>query len=387
MKTFIGVIYLSFWKYENDDLLNILEDKFENILYLDLRNLYPGIYNRVNPFSEEKLPRSATKFENIKSFKEFLKLNNVIVINGFGDQKKAYWPLLRVIKSSGSKMVGYQPNSGFRGSNKSISLAANQNSVSVKIKEKFLFLLYLFLVNFSVLPKYDLFFISGSSNIKRVKKYSYLFKKVIPIHSSSFETARNSFCNIEKKYIVFLDIAMPFIKDFEDWGCQNIDSKKYFESLNFFFNKLEREFNQEVIICAHPQLLPENDYLFDGRKVVRFETCSYVAMASIVVAHFTNALQYAVIFDKPIVFLDSKYFNSYIRESINYFTKEFKSLKVNLSNFNSKQIKDFYTKKFNKENYQNYKQNYLVEKSKMNKSNSTIVLEEFTQKFNLPLKK
>jgi hypothetical protein len=108
-------------------------------------------------------------------------------------------------------------------------------------------------------------------------------------------------------YAVFLDEYLPFHPDFQIQGVEApIAPDEYYGSLRSFFFHAERLLGYSIIVAAHPSsdYAMKPDY-FGGRSVVRGQTASLIRGARIVFAHSSTALNYAVLFEKPSVFLTS----------------------------------------------------------------------------------
>jgi hypothetical protein len=73
-----------------------------------------------------------------------------------------------------------------------------------------------------------------------------------------------------------------------------------------FFNHVERETGLPVIIAAHPRSehlkLEELERLY-RKKVIRGQTPQLVRDCSLVIAHMSTAINFAILFQKPILFV------------------------------------------------------------------------------------
>ena len=107
---------------------------------------------------------------------------------------------------------------------------------------------------------------------------------------------------VEGDYAVFVDICLPFHPDNAIEGLAPIDPNRYFASLNHFFDILERKTGQKVVIAAHPQ----SDYdetTFNRRKIFKGCTEDLVRNAQMVISHHSTSTSYAVLNEKPVVFI------------------------------------------------------------------------------------
>jgi len=192
--------------------------------------------------------------------------------------------------------------------------------------------------------------------------------KVIYAHSLDYDNYlinnKTLKSEIKKPYAVFIDQNLPFHPDATkffrvDPRCT---PKKYYPALNNFFNIIEERINMEMIICAHPKSDYENNpnYLY-GRKFIKNKTINLIKNSSIVLAHCSTAISYAILYKKPLVFLLS---DEYIRSFDNY-TPSLYAKKINSPCFNIDD-KDNYSKiknvnlfKVDKKKYKMFKDDYI----------------------------
>lgn len=192
--------------------------------------------------------------------------------------------------------------------------------------------------------------------------------KIIYAHSFDYDNYLKKNDNIKtikkKPYAVFLDQYLPHHPDAPiffgvDPRCTK---EKYYPALNNFFNIFEKKFNMQVIICAHPKSdYKSNPNCLYGRKFVKNKTLELVKGSSLVFAHCSTTITYAVIYNKPLVFLLS---DEYIRSFDNYtpfvIAKKLNSACYNIdkkNNIFNIQRKDLF--KIHKKKYQIYKNEYI----------------------------
>jgi hypothetical protein len=107
-----------------------------------------------------------------------------------------------------------------------------------------------------------------------------------------------------KNTAVFLDVYEPFHPDWVNMGVKPIDPAPYYEALDKFFTSFEMSTGLEVVIAEHPRA----DYaahgdVYRGRKMYKGKTVELVAACKVVLTHMSTAVNYAVMFKKPIVFI------------------------------------------------------------------------------------
>lgn len=384
----LGFIYFSYWRVDNDVLFQTCVKNFHNIVFFDLRNIFPELNTDENshPFSVDKLPVDPIIFNSISEFNKYLKLSNVVIVNGFGEQKIKTWRLSYFLSKNKIPVIGFQDNSGLRGSIKSISKSIYTfKSIGSILSNKISFFIYLQLLKAGVQSKYDTYFISGKRSRESITKYNSKYNEIVNIHSKVY----SEFCNLNSElgenYIVFLDIAMPFMTDFKEWGMKPINSRDYYKKLNEFFLMIEEVTGKEVVVCAHPQFnKSDKKYFSKDRKVVWFKTGEYVRKASIVIAHYTNAIQHAILNKKAILLLDNESFNPYIRSSIGYFVDSLGLERVMYLNLTQDSLKRSILKtKRSIDNYDEFIDDFLLDANNKQESTQDIVVNKLIKKYKI----
>ena len=104
---------------------------------------------------------------------------------------------------------------------------------------------------------------------------------------------------------VFLDDYLPLHPDHIYSGIDYaLSPDPYYQKLCSFFKTLETSLKTQVIVAAHPRSEYENlpDY-FEGRLLIKGETARLVRESAFVIAHMSTAINFAVLYKKPIVFI------------------------------------------------------------------------------------
>ena len=104
---------------------------------------------------------------------------------------------------------------------------------------------------------------------------------------------------------VFLDQYLPYHPDHAySKHAIKIDPDYYYAKLNEFFEKIERKLKVHVVIAAHPRSDYENKKVFAGREVIYGKTSQLIKKCKLVITHNSTALNFAVLYLKPIVFIN-----------------------------------------------------------------------------------
>lgn len=121
--------------------------------------------------------------------------------------------------------------------------------------------------------------------------------------------------NEDEKLGVFIDEYLPFHPDHVDMGLPSVEAGEYYRLLCDFFNFLEEKYGVHITIAAHPRSkYDEMPDLFGGRPVIRGKTVELVRNAAFVMLHQSMALNYAVLFRKPIILITTDQQSQFMSE-------------------------------------------------------------------------
>jgi hypothetical protein len=138
---------------------------------------------------------------------------------------------------------------------------------------------------------------------------------------------------ISGKYAVFIDMYVPFHPDYELLGLEyecTVDD--YFPPLVAFFDLIESFTGCEVIIAAHPKAEYErHPDFFAGRKIIRNETINLVKYSDFVMTHSSTALNYAVLYGKPLLLLTQDTYSDVFKRQVEALAWSLEKTSINLS--------------------------------------------------------
>lgn len=150
--------------------------------------------------------------------------------------------------------------------------------------------------------KAEAVFIANNKS-KKLDKVTNSKTLVYYSHSSDYDQAMLSDDKLSEDYIVFIDVYYPHHPDLKIYGLLTDESSEvYHDNMNKLFHKLEEKTGKKVIICAHPRRPKDKSVEFDF-PVVYNQTAKYLKQASLVVNHYSTAVNYAVIYNKPILYV------------------------------------------------------------------------------------
>lgn len=161
---------------------------------------------------------------------------------------------------------------------------------------------------------------------------------------------------INKNYAVFLDQYIPFHSDLHDSDAcwpKTYHHNLYYSKINNFFSIIEQDLGLEVIIASSPRA-NYNDY-FEGRKVIRGRTIQLIKHSNLVLAHFSLAIGFAVLYKKPLISITDKEYTKYIQLWVKRIAEELGNIPVDIN----KNMKNILIPEVNEERYNLYKENYI----------------------------
>jgi len=202
--------------------------------------------------------------------------------------------------------------------------------------------------------------------------------QIIDVNSFDFDdfVHKNNCARIlDSNYCLYLDEYLPFHPDFQMFNIKTIDHENFYKALNSFFYFIEKKYNIEVVIAAHPKAekYKSKDF-FRGRRVYFNRTAELCRYADFVIGHNSTSISFAVLNIKPIILL--------YNESIKKLMPDFYQLIVNYSNIlgvncfdfeeEDSDIKIYNPDKFK---YLDFKYKYLTSKESESRLSSEIFIQ------------
>jgi len=183
------------------------------------------------------------------------------------------------------------------------------------------------------------------------------------------------------KYAVLIDEYLPYHPDFSLKGNLNVhlNPSKYYQGMNVFLNWFEKTYQMPVKIAAHPSSqYDQRPECFPGREISKGKTAELVKGAQCVFTHYSTAINFAVLYRKPIVFLTSDEINeSPIKEMIDCFAGAFHQGLLNIDEPESYQVNCQLN--VNDQYYQEYKIDYIKTPDSPDKFFWEIVADHFEE--------
>lgn len=209
-----------------------------------------------------------------------------------------------------------------------------------------------------------------------------------PINHPDYETYVRSLNSNEEflcdsDYAVFYDAFFPVHPDLQKIKeIRNASQERYLERMNSFFSFIEKKYNVEVIIAAHPSSQYKGDE-FNGRKIIMWKTCQLTINAKLVINHLSNCTSFATLADKPIVFVTTDEIEkcSFLSRYIDSLTEFLGHKKYNLDHCDYSEIQ---IRKIEGSLRERYIYGTLTDKTIEHKTNAEIYIDYARSKNNKP---
>ena len=206
-------------------------------------------------------------------------------------------------------------------------------------------------------------------------------KNYIKSHTFDFDNylkLKNKKKNITKNYFVFIDNDLANHPDYKYHGTKPpVDEKKYLTDLKNFFDLVEKKTKLKVVIAANPKSKHKIGK-FGNRKILFNKTGELIKSSIGVFIHNSTAINYAILFKKPLFFLSSNHIKeSWLHEGIYLMSKTLGRNIINMNMFKKTNILNF---KINYKAYEKFKNKY-IKCTKTKNIYSLVILNENLKKF------
>lgn len=135
--------------------------------------------------------------------------------------------------------------------------------------------------------------------------------------------------------------------------------EKFLREINDFLGKFQCQTGLDIVIAAHPRSnynTQNNPY--DVNFPIIGETISLVREAEVVLAQKSISLSFAVLYNKPVILLDSDYITQFFRNYLDLLETELGAKRINITHTQSITLKDL---KVDKIKYRQYKEKFIKE--------------------------
>jgi hypothetical protein len=389
------VIYINYQPITSSYYYNYFLDKcVDNAIEIEYWDLSKWFFPSVDFHTD-------FEFKNVKFIKSKSDLQNILTIQ---DIKSSIFitnitynfkviKLFHVLTNFNCNLVFFARGM-FPVDNKSITsnfinkvLKLNFRRIVSGFKNK-MFLLFdklaILIKKYKFIKTFDVVFVAGSDGgftIGNGSEIDLKYAEIVPINYFDYDKYLSVVQNdstplIDVEYCVFMDQYLANHPDIALCGLENVNSTVYYSDLNNYFEFVEREFNKKVVIAAHPKAIEyKTNNPFLGRQIFFDKTCELVKDASFVLTHHSTAISFSILFNKPIIFLNSKEIKRAMPELYRFtdFLGDYlKSEVIYFDEFNSKD-----NLKFNVDLniYKDYKYKFLTSPQSENNFTSDIFIQ------------
>lgn len=137
--------------------------------------------------------------------------------------------------------------------------------------------------------------------------------EILWLHTLDYDLYLNDFYStgidkIDLNMGVFLDQYLPHHPDHITLNRTTPTTPgEYYPKINKFFDYLENKYGVNITIAAHPSSNYDKypDY-FGRRPVIKGSTIELIKKCGFVIAHASTAINFAVLFNKPVLFITTK---------------------------------------------------------------------------------
>ena len=264
-------------------------------------------------------------FSNSSNFINFFNNKQMFAIQ-YLSKNPDYFKIFYLIKLANIKNIMIQ-NLGNFGNKQTPDFNLDHIFAFQHYYEKGFYYLFRLLTIINLFPKIDLLFESNINTIKAINngfsrkferlfpyfKISY-FRKIKKVNSIFFEQIANykTVTNKKKKYILYIDVPMDHgDKERREGKASHEEINKFYQNLSNFLDKISKLFKYNVVIGLHPSSKIGYKYL-SRFKISKNKTFNLVPNSEIVLASHSSLISSAVIYNKKILSIKSKYLGKYI---------------------------------------------------------------------------
>lgn len=257
------------------------------------------------------------------------------------------------------------------------------NKLSVKNIQRFLKnKLALAYKSLNLVKTFDTIYFAGADSLKIAGvgfRKDAQIATLVPINSSDYDDYLLIVGGdrlIKERYVVFLDEYLPHHPDFMMFGVDTVSSDAYYASVNLYLEKIEKAFNLEVVIAAHPKAerYKERNF-FNGRTVLFNKTAELVKNSEFVLAHMSTAVGFAVLSQKKVQFFYTNELSERMQSHLNIIKFYAECLGTTAINIDVSTEIPTDIESFDVLKYEDYKYCYLTSKETENRNSYEIIKE------------
>ena len=207
-----------------------------------------------------------------------------------------------------------------------------------------------------------LFVVDGEKAYKAVIKAGNPVEKILKTHAFDYDLWMKTKKDpplVEKPMVVFIDEGFPNHPDFAYMKIDpQVTADVYFPLLRRFFDEIERTLELNVVIAIHPRpQYNEPEKFFGNREMIRGRTVELVRDAEFVVLSCSTAVNFAVLFKKPTLFITTDQVNRNYGKIIKTMAGYLESPLLNLNH--AMEVKPDQVFNFSEAGYNRYRNEFI----------------------------
>jgi hypothetical protein len=335
--------------------------------YLDLSKLYYPDY----VFTGTAERHYIVRIDTYKDLKKYIKAQNsesTLFISIVTFEWRVHH-LYRILTQANCKLGvfarGMLPFASESKSTKIVRLIKyfSLSKISIILKNRIL----LYLKKYGWIKTYDIVFLTGQKALVAIGvgfEYDAKEALIVDVNTADYDSFLevSNPISFENQYAVFLDENLPSHPDTKLFNISPISPNDYYPELNRFFDNIEKDFNVEIVIAAHPKALNyKNSNPFNGRKILFNKTNELVANADFVIAHDSTSIGFAVMNSKPIISITNSKLKEFLPNNHGLVIAFSKYLNTSLVYYDNYK-KDNVNLNVDEEKYDSYKFEFLTNK-------------------------
>jgi len=225
--------------------------------------------------------------------------------------------------------------------------------------------------------------VSGKKSLTYTEK-KYSQSRIVYGHAFDYDLyletqLKSTKKSTKKKYALFLDEFFPFHPDYMRQGIDYSGfADSYYNKLNRLFEYIEKSFELEIIIAAHPRSYYDRlPNYWNSREYKMGNTIELVKDAQLCITHASTSINFAVLYNKPIVSVSmNEIKETNVQHLLKTMHEELDTTYVNLDD----DVLKFNNVHINKEKYDRYKKNYIKLPDTEDLNNWKILYKYYTTK-------
>ena len=319
-------------------IIDKISENFEKIYIINLINL--RFFSKSNNnFSfgiddKLKLPKNIEVFcpLSIKEFKNFLNGKELIGICNFG-RNFIDLKIHLILKFSKIKLVQISNIGNIQWSHKFLKTSL-WTKIKFRLYKYYSQKLVILLSNLLLVPKIEIRFISNQKIINNIKANflkNFLYKikmfyakELVIVNSRTYDIYKINKNEINENSIVLLDTNLKHVEDrMIGYIYTEEKAKQHYYYVTKLMDQLSKFYNKPIVVAVHPaDNLESKKKVFPKFKVVKHETTDNIYKAFLVVFFDSSAIVDAILLNKRIITLTSKYIGNLTNSGSNKYHKE-----------------------------------------------------------------